>query len=165
MSPSCLVARRAGDRLLAAFLAVTALAGTTLAQSRPVRSDQDNLMQLERDWDAAFLSRNVKVIDGILAEEFIATYEDGTRGDRAKELQLAAEFNQKIESSVLKDFRVQTYGGTAVVWFTRQVVGLSKGNRLELNFQYIDVFVFRDGRWQCVASQSTRLGGQAPPAV
>jgi hypothetical protein len=30
---------------------------------------------------------------------------------------------------------------------------------VELTFQYIDVFVYRDGRWQCVASQSTRVAG------
>ena len=127
------------------------------AQDQRVRSDQEILMQLERDWDAAFLTRDVRVIDNILAEEFIATYDDGSRGDRAKELSLAAEFNQNIESYVLKEFTVKIYGDTAVVWFTRQVAGLSKGKRLELSFQYVDVFVFRAGKWQCVASQSTRV--------
>ena len=127
------------------------------AQDRPVQSDQDILMQLERDWDAAFLTRDVRTIDNILATEFMATYDDGSRGDRARELSLAAEFNQKIESSKLEDFTVKIYGDTAVVWFSRHVVGLSRGQRLELTFQYIDVFVFRAGRWQCIASQSTRV--------
>jgi ketosteroid isomerase-like protein len=127
------------------------------AQDRPVQSDQEILMQLERDWDAAFLTRDVRTIDNILATEFMATYDDGSRGDRAKELSLAAEFNQNIESSKLDDFTVKIYGDTAVVWFSRHVVGLSRGQRLELTFQYIDVFVFRAGRWQCIASQSTRV--------
>jgi hypothetical protein len=149
--------RRAFAPLLISAVALASTAVTAGAQDRPVRSDQEILMQLERDWDAAFLTRDVRVIDNILAEEFIATYDDGSRGDRARELSLAAEFNQNIESSVLKEFTVKTYGDTAVVWFTRQVAGLSKGKRLELSFQYIDVFVFRAGKWQCVASQSTRV--------
>jgi hypothetical protein len=151
------VSRRAHAPLLliAAVLAFAAV--PAIAQDQRVRSDQEILMQLERDWDAAFLTRDVRVIDNILAEEFIATYDDGSRGDRARELSLAAEFNQNIESSVLKEFTVKIYGDTAVVWFTRQVAGLSKGKRLELSFQYIDVFVFRAGKWQCVASQSTRV--------
>jgi hypothetical protein len=37
------------------------------------------------------------------------------------------------------------------------MVGPSKGQRLELTYRYIDVFVMRDGRWQCVASQSTKV--------
>lgn len=151
-----LIRRMCAQLLLAAAVLVFA-APPASAQDQRVRSDQEILMQLERDWDAAFLTRDVCVIDSILAEEFIATYDDGSRGDRAKELSLAAEFNQNIESSVLKEFTVKIYGDTAVVWFTRQVAGLSKGKRLELSFQYVDVFVFRAGKWQCVASQSTRV--------
>jgi hypothetical protein len=151
-----LICRICAQLLLAAAVLVFA-ASSAGAQDQRVRSDQEILMQLERDWDAAFLTRDVRVIDNILAEEFIATYDDGSRGDRAKELSLAAEFNQNIESSVLKEFTVKIYGDTAVVWFTRQVAGLSKGKRLELSFQYVDVFVFRAGKWQCVASQSTRV--------
>ena len=64
--------------LLAATWAVTISGGQTGA----VRSDQEILVQLERDWDAAFRRRDVKFIDSILAEEFVATYGDGTRGDR-----------------------------------------------------------------------------------
>jgi ketosteroid isomerase-like protein len=151
-----LICRMRAQLLLAAAVLIFA-ASSVGAQDQRVRSDQEILMQLERDWDAAFLTRDVRVIDNILAEEFIATYDDGSRGDRAKELSLAAEFNQNIESSVLKEFTVKIYGDTAVVWFTRQVAGLSKGKRLELSFQYVDVFVFRAGKWQCVASQSTRV--------
>jgi hypothetical protein len=148
---------RARTPLFLCALVLASAAATAGAQDRPVRSDQEILMQLERDWDAAFLTRDVRVIDNILAEEFLATYDDGSRGDRARELSLAAEFNQNIQSSVLKEFTVKIYADTAVVWFTRQVAGLSKGKRLELSFQYIDVFVFRAGKWQCVASQSTRV--------
>jgi ketosteroid isomerase-like protein len=101
------------------------------AQSQPVRSDQENLIKLERDWDAAFHRRDVAFIEGVLAEEFVSTYGDGTRGDRAKELKLAAEFNQQIDSSTLDEFVVKVYGDTAVVWFTQHMVGPSKGQRLE----------------------------------
>ena len=143
--------------LLLAFLvpAVPALG----AQSQPVRSDQQNLIKLERDWDAAFHRKDVAFIESVLAEEFVSTYGDGSRGDRAKELKLAAEFNQQIDSSTLDEFVVKVYGDTAVVWFTQHMVGPSKGQRLEVTYRYIDVFVMRDGRWQCVASQSTKVTG------
>jgi ketosteroid isomerase-like protein len=122
-----------------------------------VRSDQQILVQLERDWDAAFLKKDVGFIESVLADEFVATYDDGMRGDKAEELRLAGQFNQQIDSSTLDDFTVKIYGDTAVVWFSRRLVGPSQGRRLELNFRFTDVFVYRDGRWQCVASQSTRV--------
>jgi len=114
-------------------------------------------MQLERDWDAAFHRKDAAFIEPILADEFIATYDDGSRADKARELTLAATSNEQIESSALDDFTVKIYGDTAVVWFTLHLVGPSQGRRLELTLRYLDVFVLREGRWQCVASQSTKV--------
>src|SRR5258706_6408584 len=84
-------------------------------QRRTVRSDQDTLIQLERDWDAAFLRKDLKFIESVLADEFISTYDDGSRGDKAKELALIGEFNQQIESSTVDEFTVKRYGYTAIV--------------------------------------------------
>jgi ketosteroid isomerase-like protein len=138
-------------------LAIVCAAGPAGGQNRPVRSDQQVLIQLERDWDAAFLRNDVRFIENVLADEFVAVYDDGSRGDRAKELAQAAEFNKQIDSSTLDQFTVKIYGDTAVVWFSRHLVGPSQGRRLMLAFRFLDVFVWRDGRWQCVASQSTRI--------
>jgi ketosteroid isomerase-like protein len=139
--------------LLAVFSAVT----TTGAQTGAVRSDQQILVQLEQDWDAAFRRKDVRFIENILADEFVATYSNGSRGDRAKELELAADFNLQIDSSTLDEFIVKIYGDTAVVWMSQHLVGPSQGRQLEVTFRYVDVFVLRAGRWQCVASQSTRV--------
>jgi hypothetical protein len=126
------------------------------AQDRRGWSDQKILIQIERDWDAAFLKNDVAFVEGVLADEFIATYDDGSRGDKARELKLVAEFNQRIDSSRLDDFTVKIYGDTAVVLFSRHLAGPSMGRRLEVSYRYIDVFVLRNGKWLCVASQSTK---------
>ena len=139
---------------LAAVLGAAVPAG---AQTGGVQSDQQILIQLERDWDAAFRRRDVKFIETILADEFVATYSDGTRGDKAKELSLAAEFNLQIDSSTQDEFMVKIYGDTAIVWMSSHLKGPSQGRVLEVTLRYVDVFVLRDGRWQCVSSQSTRV--------
>src|SRR4029453_15365910 len=112
-----LICRMCAQLLLAAAVLIFA-ASSAGAQDQRGRSDQEILMQLGRDWEAAFRTGGVRGIDSILSEEFIASYDDGSRGDRAKELSLAAEFNQNIESSVLKEFTEKIYGAPAVVWFT-----------------------------------------------
>lgn len=129
------------------------------AQPQRVRSEQEILIQLEQDWDEAFHRNDARFIEPILADEFMVTYGDGTRGDKAKELELAT-IDQPVESSRLDEFTVKVYRDTAVVWFTQHLVGPSQGQKLELTFRYVDVFVFRSGRWQCVASQSTRVSGR-----
>ena len=132
-------------------------AGTSASQVAPVESDQQILIKLERQWNEAFYEKNVAFIQTILADEFIATYEDGSRGDKARELALAAEFNQQVESAIQDGFTVKIYRDTAVVWFTLHLVGIRQGQRAELTLAYTDVWVMRDGRWQCVSTQSTRV--------
>ena len=112
---------------------------------------------MERDWDAALRRNDVKFIDSILADEFIVTYDDGTRGDRATELAFAASFNPKGESSTLDEFIVKEYGNTAIVWFTLHLTAPVQGRTGELTLRYADVYVLRDAKWKCVSSQSTRV--------
>jgi ketosteroid isomerase-like protein len=130
---------------------------TPFASQTPVESDQQILIKLEQRWNEAFYRKDVAFIETILADEFIATYEDGSRGDKARELALAAEFNQQVESAIQDEFTVKVYRDTAVVWFTLRLVGIRQGQRAELTLRYTDVWIMRDGRWQCVSSQSTRL--------
>jgi hypothetical protein len=55
------------------------------------------------------------------------------------------------------EFTVKVYRDTAVVWFTQRMTGPVQGKPVEITTRYMDVFVMRDGRWQCVGSQSTRV--------
>lgn len=130
------------------------------ARAQRVKSDQDTLIELEQRWDAAFHNRDQKFIETLLADEFVVTYGDGSRGDKAKELSLALDFNQQIDSSKLDEFIVKVYGNTAVVWFTQHLVGPVKGQPVAVQYRYVDVWVNRDGAWKCVASQSTRIGNK-----
>lgn len=127
------------------------------AQRRPVQSDQDVLVELETRWNAAFYRKDAAFIETILADEFVATYDDGSRGDKAKELALAAGFAQQVESAAPGEFTVKEYGDTAVVWFTLRIVGTRQGARAETVLHYTDVWTLRDGRWLCVSSHSTRV--------
>jgi ketosteroid isomerase-like protein len=140
------------------FLLLVAPAITASAsQELPDRSDPQVLIALEQSWNEAFYEKDIPVIQGILAEEFIATYDDGQRGDKARELALVFDFDQRVESAIQDEFTVQVYDNTAVVWFTLNLVGIRQGERAEVSFRFTDVFVWRDQRWQCVSSQSTRI--------
>jgi len=140
------------------WILASALTATTFAsQEPPVRSDQQILIALEQRWNDAFYRNDVASIENILADEFIATYDDGARGDKAKELALAADFNQQVESAIQDEFTVRVYRDTAVVWFTLRLIGVKQGQRAELTLRYTDVWVIRNGRWQCVSTQSTKV--------
>lgn len=149
-------ARRLG--VVGAVLAALFVANTSAAQPRSGATDEETLVELERAWNEAFYAKDIEFLDSVLAEEFIATYDDGSQGDRNRELELSASFNQRVISATQEDFTVRVYGDAAVVWFTLRLVGLRQGQRAEVAFRYTDVWVRRDGRWQCVSVQSTRVG-------
>jgi ketosteroid isomerase-like protein len=147
--------RRYGVALLVGVVVLSGVRST--AQPTRVPSDQEVLVALERSWNEAFYHKDVAFIETLLTDEFTATYEDGSRGDKAKELALTAAFDQRVESAVQDDFTVKVYGDTAVVWFTLKLVGIRQGQRAELSLRYTDIWVIRDGRWQCVSTQSTKV--------
>src|SRR5918999_5451435 len=95
-----------------------------VAAAQRVQSDQDVLIGLERGWNEAFYKKDAAFIETLLADEFIATYDDGRRGDKATELALVAAFDQQVESAVPDEFAVRVYRDTAIVWFTLRLVGI-----------------------------------------
>jgi ketosteroid isomerase-like protein len=143
--------------LLSCVLVLAAAALASPAQRPEVQSDQEIIISLERAWNEAFYNKDLAFIETLLADEFIATYEDGSRGDKAKELALTKEFDQRVESAVQDEFTVKVFGDTAVAWFTLNLVGIKQGEKAELTLRYTDIWVMRNGRWQCVSVQSTRV--------
>ena len=141
--------------LLSCVLVASAV--TVASALQRVESDQDVLVKLERGWNEAFYRKDVAFIEKLLAEEFTATYDDGRIGDKATELALVAAFDQNVQSATPEEFAVRVYRDTAVVWFTLRLVGIKDGQRSEMALRYTDVWIIRDGRWQCVSSQSTRV--------
>ena len=145
-------------RVRSALCAVLlACAVVDVPAQRPVRSAQQILEQLERDWIEALQTNNVAFIDSVLAPEFVATYGDGSRADKKRELQMVKDFNQQVDEWIVDEFIIKVFGNTAVVWFTQRMTGPVQGKPTQIVSRYKDVFVNRDGKWLCVASQSTRV--------
>jgi ketosteroid isomerase-like protein len=119
--------------------------------------EEQELVDLEHAWDKAFVAKDIRFIERVLADEFVATYGDGSRGDKAAEMAQTLDFDQQVNSSVLEGFRVRLYGDAALVWFSRTMSGPKSGKVISVTYRFVDVFVKRAGRWQCVSSQSTRV--------
>ena len=141
---------------LMSLVVCTAMAAAPPAP-QPVKSDQEVIIELEKSWNEAFYRKDLKFIESILADEFMSTYEDGSRADKKKELALTAAFDQQVVEAVQDDFTVKVFGDTAVVWFTLHVVGIKQGQRAELTLSYTDVWVLRGGNWRCISAHSTRV--------
>jgi ketosteroid isomerase-like protein len=62
-----------------------------------------------------------------------------------------------FESSESADVKVRVYGDAAVVTGQSIIKGKYKGVAFISDDRWTDVFVKKNGRWQCVATQVTRI--------
>ena len=60
-----------------------------------------------------------------------------------------------IESAVSTGVQVQIYGSTAIVTGLDTISGKNKGEPYTNRWLYMDVWVKRSGRWQCVKTYSS----------
>jgi len=151
-------------RYLAAvgLLAATSLFVIAQEKTAPAKSDtasvEQTLIQLEQDWNRATLAKDYKAIDKIMADEWTGIDFKGmtvTKAESLAELKSGESSNQSVE---LGEMKVKVFGNTAVVMGSDTEKSTYHGKDSSGQYAWMDVFVKRAGRWQAVASESTRIG-------
>jgi ketosteroid isomerase-like protein len=139
------------------ILLITALLASVLVDTVPARSDEaskveQELRALVRAWDEAFVKGDTATLDRLLADEF--AFVGG-----AKKTDYLASFKTRpadaIQSAVSTDIQVQVYGDTAILVGVDTISGQNKGQPSVTKWLYMDVWVKRDGRWQCVKTYAS----------
>ena len=119
--------------------------------------DQATLVRIERVWVQAAEQHDVAALGCILADEFEEADFAGSLIDRSAMLASAA--NAGGDHTELLDLRAYVYGDFAYV----RGVGVTKGNdkKVLAKNRFTDIFVYRDGRWQCVAGHESHFPAPA----
>ena len=115
------------------------------------------LMQIEQEMLDALLKGDTSAGERHMADAFVFTAPDGTVQDKARFIADVKSGDLKIESSTNEDMKVHVHGDAAVVTYRSTDKGSYKGNDLSGQYRWTDVFVKRNGRWQLVAGQGTRI--------
>ena len=77
-----------------------------------------------------------------------------TKAQRLAEIQSG---DRKLELFSITDVQVRVYGDTAVVMSRAMLKGQRQGQDISGQFRGIDVYVKKQGSWQVVAAQATRI--------
>jgi ketosteroid isomerase-like protein len=140
------------------LLAVLATGSLTHGQTKNDKNAGDakaiqELRKLVQTWDHADVNGDTATLDRLLADEFSFV------GGESKAQYLASLKSKSadltIDSAVSTDVQVQVYGSTAVVTGLDTITGKNKGEAYTNRWLYMDVWVKRSGRWQCVKTYST----------
>ncbi|MBI3796427.1 MAG: nuclear transport factor 2 family protein [Deltaproteobacteria bacterium] len=124
----------------------------TFAQQQ---AEEEALRKLEHEWWEAYKQRDTQTLDRIMAEDFIFTDEEGQVYDKSHFIALARQ--QVVTAYTLGDLRIRVYGDAAVVTCPSSWRYNIEGKEVSWEFRSTDVFVKRQGQWQAVAAQDTRL--------
>ena len=111
----------------------------------------------ERDRFDAMVKRDIAVVDKLLAPELVYTHGDGRVIDKAAFIADLKTGDFQYTSIEPGDLKVQIFGDTAVVTGGAGMKVVNKGAPAQIRIRYTNVQVRRNGGWQMVAWQATRL--------
>jgi ketosteroid isomerase-like protein len=116
---------------------------------------EKKIMQLERDWGDALAKRDLVALDRILGDDHSVITKDGSVLTKAQELAKHSESADELFD--LEPMKVRVFGDAAVVTGGHREKSQYQGRDTSGHYRWMDVFVKRDGRWQAVASELTRV--------
>jgi ketosteroid isomerase-like protein len=114
--------------------------------------------QLEEKWRNAVLTGDVNVMDGLLADDYIAISLNGTLQTKEDTLARMRSGRRHITALELTDSKVRFYGATALVTSTAQVTGINADGEAVGDFRYTHVYVRNaQGKWKIVSFEASRI--------
>jgi len=119
------------------------------------------LMDCEQDWADAYLKGDAARLAEIEADDYISTDPSGHVYNKAQDIADVKSGTFKAESFKLDDMKVTMVNATAAVVTGRTTIkGKYQGQDISGQYRFTDTWVKRQGRWQCIASQSTAIAAR-----
>lgn len=144
-------------RTLLGLLVVAGFFARAQDASRSEHGDRTLLIALENSWNQAQLHHDSKALDGLVADTFISTDNDGGFQNKAQFLADNRDTSYAPTVMANSDERVFFYDNTAVVAGVYHAKGTSKGKPFDHYGRFTDTWVFTKGKWLCVASHTSNL--------
>src|SRR5580704_17546794 len=120
-------------------------------------AEQTRILALENAWNLAEEHKDVKALDGLLANTMVYIDYDGTFMDKAQFIASVKAPSLHPEQIVNESMTAHVYGDSAVVTGIYREKGVNKGKSYLRRGRFTDTWVYQNSTWVCVASQSTLI--------
>src|SRR4030095_11747999 len=118
---------------------------------------EEELLKIEEAFAEAIVRNDVDGIRRLVGDDWVIVDPDGGIGDRTRFFEVIRSGALTHDMMESEDFRVRVYGDSAVVTGVTRTKGKFMGQEFSTQERATDVFVKRDGRWQCVLTHLTRF--------
>ena len=122
-----------------------------------MKTTEAELLKLENEFAAAILSNDLEGIGRLVTDDWIIIDSNGEIVDRGRFFEVVKSGALTHDMMESEDFRVRVYGDSAVVTGITRTKGKFMGQEFSGQERATDVFVKREGQWQCVLTHLTRL--------
>lgn len=130
-------------------------------EMKPVGDDADaptdreevmeQLRELEDEWSRANIEGDREAIESILAEEYVGVAGDGSRQTKAQYVSTLKP-DPSIKSQTFKKLDLMLGGDRATL---SGLTDVKFADGRTATYRFVDVFTWREGRWQAVSSQTS----------
>jgi hypothetical protein len=120
-------------------------------------ADADLLRKTERERLRALVDANMEIADQLHADDFQLINPFGRAATKEQYLSGVASGQVNYLLWEPGDMAVRTYGDAAIIRYQAQIQIVVGGNPDGGHFWHTDSYEKRDGRWQAVWSQATRI--------
>ena len=119
------------------------------------------IKDMENKWEASVPTHNYSMVEGYVAGDFMGISSKSKFVNRSQMLSEYKGDKDTYKSAKNEKLNVRMYGkDVAVVTGRAREVGTGKdGKAFDRTFLFTDTWMMRGGKWQCVASQSTKIKG------
>ncbi len=139
------------------ILALTAQTQKPKGTAGRAGGDEATLVDIENGWNEAAMKKDVATLDKYYADDVTDVAPDGTLNTKTQDIDDIKNGVLSIESATNEDLKPRIYGNAAVVTGTGTLKGTYKGENISGRYRFTDTFVKRNGRWECVATQATKI--------
>lgn len=120
------------------------------------------LKDKENQWEAAVAKHDASVVESMVAEDYIGLSSKGKVQTRADMLETMKKETDTYTSTANESLDVHVFApNLAVVSGSSKEVGKDKdGKAFTRSYRWVDTWMERNGKWQCVASGNMLLPEQ-----
>ena len=138
-------------------LALLTVPSTAVAQTTDTKAVVAALTKQADAWDKAIVRKDRAAIAANMADDFRSI--DGAATVENKTVFVDGLMDPKltINPYTVEDFDVRLFGDVALLSGRTRMTGTSDGKPFTSHYRYIDIYARRNGRWQIVSVQITRI--------
>lgn len=115
------------------------------------------IITLDKQRMEAMCRRDIPALNALLADDLVYTH-SSARLDSKQSLIKGMESGTTVYTSVEpSDVKAQDFGDTVVLTGAARIQVTTNGRPIQFGVRFTDIYVNKNGQWQMVAWQSTRL--------